>query len=146
MQGIIPNLQAKYIFLENGRVMYWLAQNCKNQISVGVLAGQTPPSLISFCSLGKQKELTKITQPALERHRAQQLQGIRRAESIIQMSRAHANINFMGLFSWMLCVSMLKISNVFQLFYNITWIAIFVVFFNVKRTQKNLEKRSVAHV
>lgn len=41
------------------RVMSWFAQNYENQISFGVLAGQTSPSLISFCSPGKQKELTK---------------------------------------------------------------------------------------
>lgn len=102
------------------RVTYWLAQNHKDQIPVGVLAGQTPPSLISFCSLGKQKELTTVTQPAEERCRAQQLQGSHRAESIIQMSRADTNMNFTGLFSQMVRVSMLKISNVFKLIFYIT--------------------------
>lgn len=42
----------------------------------------------------------------------------------------------------MVCVSMLKISNVFQLIFYVTWIVIFDAFFNVKRTQQNLKKNT----
>lgn len=124
------------------RVTYWFVQNCQDQIPDGVLAGQTPPFLTSFCSLGKQKELTKITQPAQERHGEQQLERLHRAESITQTSRADANMDFMGLFSWMACVSMLKISNLFQLIF-ILHEQLYLMCFLCKKNSTKLRKRSV---
>lgn len=147
MLGILPNLQAKYILLQNGpswdrNVCIGLHRTTRIQSLLVSLQGTHLP-LWSVCSVFANSKRLSLQAHNLGRRGAEHSNFREYREQkvsfrcLVKMQRG-AYMNFMG-FSWMVCVSMLKIGYVFQRFFYVMWIVVYDIIFHVKRSQQSLE-------
>lgn len=156
MLGILPKSQAKYILLQNGP-SYWdrnvcvgLHRTTRIRSLLVSLQGTHLP-LRSACSVFANSKSSlqahNLGRRGAEHSNFREYREQKVSFRCLAKMQRGAYMNFMGSFSWMVCVSMLKIGYVFQwFFFFIMWIAVWDIIFHVKRSQQSLEKDQLALV